>query len=50
MNKYELTLIVNAKIEDDDRAATVEQAKENITNNISYNLIFLQQLIRVAGK
>ena len=31
MNKYELTLIVNAKIEDDARAATVEKAKEYIT-------------------
>ncbi len=31
MNKYELSLIVNAKIEDDARAATVEKAKEYIT-------------------
>lgn len=31
MNKYELTLIVNAKIEDDVRTATVEKAKEYIT-------------------
>ena len=31
MNKYELTLVVNAKIEDDERAATVEKAKEIIT-------------------
>ena len=31
MNKYELVLIVNAKIEDDERAATVEKAKEIIT-------------------
>ena len=31
MNKYELALVVNAKIEDDDRAATVEKAKEYIT-------------------
>ena len=27
MNKYELALVVNAKIEDDERAATVERAK-----------------------
>ena len=27
MNKYELTLVVSAKIEDDDRAATVDKAK-----------------------
>ena len=27
MNKYELALVVNAKIEDDERAATVEKAK-----------------------
>ena len=31
MNKYELALIVNAKIEDDERAAAVEKAKEIIT-------------------
>ena len=31
MNKYELTLVVNAKIEDDERAAAVEKAKEIIT-------------------
>ncbi len=30
MNKYELALIVNAKIEDDARTATVEKAKEYI--------------------
>ena len=28
MNKYELTLVVNAKIEDDERAAAVEKAKD----------------------
>lgn len=27
MNKYELTLVVNAKIEDDERTAVVEKAK-----------------------
>jgi small subunit ribosomal protein S6 len=31
MNKYELALIVNAKIEDEARLATVEKAKEYIT-------------------
>ena len=31
MNKYELALIVSAKIEDDARAAVVETAKEYIT-------------------
>ena len=31
MNKYELALIVNAKIEDDDRTAVVEKAKEYIS-------------------
>ena len=31
MNKYELTLVVNAKLEDDERAAAVEKAKEIIT-------------------
>ena len=30
MNKYELALIVSAKIEDDARAAVVEKAKEYI--------------------
>ena len=27
MNKYELALVVNAKVEDDERAATVEKVK-----------------------
>lgn len=31
MSKYELALVVNAKIEDDVRTATVEKAKEAIT-------------------
>ena len=31
MNKYELALIVNAKIEDEARAEVVEKAKEYIT-------------------
>lgn len=31
MNKYELALVVNAKIEDEERAATVEKAKELVT-------------------
>ncbi len=31
MNKYELALVVNAKIEDDARAAVVEKAKEYIS-------------------
>ena len=31
MHKYELALIVNAKIEDEVRTATVEKAKEYIT-------------------
>ena len=30
MNKYELTVVVNAKIEDDVRVATVEKAKEYV--------------------
>ena len=30
MNKYELALVVNAKIEDDARTATVEKAKEYV--------------------
>jgi small subunit ribosomal protein S6 len=30
MNKYELVLVVNAKIEDEARVATVEKAKEYI--------------------
>lgn len=30
MNKYELALVVNAKIEDDARAAVVEKAKDYI--------------------
>ena len=31
MNKYELALVLSAKIEDDARTATVERAKEYIT-------------------
>lgn len=31
MNKYELVLVVNAKIEDEAREATVEKAKEYVT-------------------
>ena len=31
MNKYELALVVSAKIEDDARTATVEKAKQYIT-------------------
>ena len=31
MNNYELALVGNAKIEDDERAAAVEKAKEIIT-------------------
>ncbi len=31
MNKYELALVVNAKIEDEERTAVVERAKEYIT-------------------
>ena len=31
MSKYELALVVNAKIEDDARAAVVEKAKEYVT-------------------
>ncbi len=31
MNKYELALVLNAKIEDDARAAVLERAKEYIT-------------------
>ncbi len=31
MNKYELALVVNAKIEDEARAEVVERAKEYIT-------------------
>jgi small subunit ribosomal protein S6 len=31
MNKYELAVVVSAKLEDDDRAATIEKVKEYIT-------------------
>ena len=31
MNKYELAVVVSAKIEDEDRAATIETVKEYIT-------------------
>ena len=32
MNKYELALVVNAKIEEDVRLATVEKAKDYIAS------------------
>lgn len=38
MNKYELALVVNAKIEDDARATTVEAVKELITKFGGQNL------------
>ena len=31
MNKYELAVVVNAKLEDEERAATLERVKELIT-------------------
>lgn len=31
MNKYELTVIVNAKLEDEERVATIEKVKELVT-------------------
>ena len=31
MNKYELAVVVSAKLEDEERAATVEKVKEYIT-------------------
>ena len=31
MNKYELAVVVSAKIEDEDRAATIEKVKEYIS-------------------
>ena len=31
MNKYELAVVVNAKLEDEDRAAVIEKVKEHIT-------------------
>ena len=30
MSKYELTVVVNAKIEDDERTATIEKVKEYV--------------------
>ena len=33
MNKYELAVVVSAKIEDDERTATLEKVKEIITTN-----------------
>ena len=41
MNKYELALVVSAKIEDDARTATVEKAKEYITRIMDIVLRFL---------
>lgn len=33
MNKYELAVVVSAKIEDDERAATLEKVKDIITKH-----------------
>ena len=33
MNKYELAVVVSAKLEDDDRAATVEKVKNMVTKH-----------------
>ena len=33
MNKYELAVVVSAKLEDDERAATIEKVKEIITKH-----------------
>lgn len=33
MNKYELAVVVSAKIEDDERAATMERVKTIITKH-----------------
>ena len=33
MNKYELAVVISAKIEDDERAATIEKVKEIITKH-----------------
>lgn len=38
MNKYELALVVNAKIEDEARIATVDQVKDLITRYGGQNL------------
>ena len=35
MNKYELALVVSAKIEDDARTATVEKAKDYIVRTVT---------------
>lgn len=33
MNKYELAVVVSAKVEDDERAATLEKVKDIVTKN-----------------
>ena len=33
MNKYELAVVVSAKLEDDERTATLEKVKDIITNH-----------------
>ena len=33
MNKYELAVVVSAKLEDDDRAATIEKVKEIVSKH-----------------
>ena len=33
MNKYELAVVVSAKLEDDERAATIEKVKNMVTKH-----------------
>ena len=33
MNKYELAVVVSAKLEDDERAATIERVKNMVTKH-----------------
>ena len=49
MNKYELALVVNAKIEDDERAATVEKEETCIRYPENERRILLLHSVRCSG-
>ena len=50
MNKYELALVVSAKVEDEVRNATVEKAKEYIRAGDIFQAVISLILICLANK
>ena len=50
MTKYELALVVNAKLEDEERLATVEKAKEYITRSTTSSSLTLRHPLRLRSR